>query len=306
LKKKIIIVKKRNEGERLDAFLKAELGEAVSRAGIKRLIDQGQILLNDKPAKAHRKIKDSDAIICLTLSDPKEEEEKKIFSPQPQDIPLNIVYEDKNLIIVDKPAGMVVHPACGNMDGTLVNALLHHVKGEPRPEEELSRAGLVHRIDKEVSGILVIAKDTESLRFLAKQFEKRTIDRRYQALVKGVIRNDFGLIDLPIGRSRTDRKKMQVRRDNAREARTKYKVLKRYKDITHLEIKLMTGRTHQIRVHLSYLGHPILGDTKYGGGSELIKGRIALHAASLSFTHPVTGEKMTFKSNLPEEMRNIM
>jgi len=306
LKKKIIIVKKRNEGERLDAFLKAELGEAVSRAGIKRLIDQGQILLNDKPAKAHRKIKDSDVIICLTLSDPKEEEEKKIFSPEPQDIPLNIVYEDKNLIIVDKPAGMVVHPACGNMDGTLVNAILHHVKKEDLTEEELSRAGLVHRIDKEVSGILVIAKDTESLRFLAKQFEKRTIDRRYQALVKGVIKNDFGLIDLPIGRSRTDRKKMQVRRDNAREARTKYKVLKRYKDITHLEIKLMTGRTHQIRVHLSYLGHPILGDTKYGGGSELIKGRIALHAASLSFTHPVTGEKMTFKSSLPEEMRNIM
>lgn len=306
MKKKIIIVKKRNEGERLDAFLKAELGEAVSRAGIKRLIDQGQILLNDKPAKAHRKIKDSDVIICLTLSDPKEEEEKKIFSPEPQDIPLNIVYEDKNLIIVDKPAGMVVHPACGNMDGTLVNAILHHVKKEDLTEEELSRAGLVHRIDKEVSGILVIAKDTESLRFLAKQFEKRTIDRRYQALVKGVIKNDFGLIDLPIGRSRTDRKKMQVRRDNAREARTKYKVLKRYKDITHLEIKLMTGRTHQIRVHLSYLGHPILGDTKYGGGSELIKGRIALHAASLSFTHPVTGEKMTFKSSLPEEMRNIM
>jgi 23S rRNA pseudouridine1911/1915/1917 synthase len=222
---------------------------------------------------------------------------------KPEGIPLDIVYEDEDLLVVNKPPGMVVHPAPGNYSGTLVNALLHHCKNLSGIGGVL-RPGIVHRIDKGTSGLLVVAKNDGAHKGLAKQFKERSIARTYIALVRGALELDRGTIELPIGRSRRDRKKMGVAFLKSKNAVTGYRVLRRFADATEVELKLSTGRTHQIRVHMAYIGHPISGDEKYGTRSAL--GRPALHAKTIGFIHPKTGIYMQFDSDIPRDMLDFM
>lgn len=285
-----------DEKKRLDRFLAERLSEDFSRSCIQRLISQGNIRVNNAAAKNHTRIKPGD-LISVTVPPPVK------YEVSAEDIPLKIVFEDESLLVVDKPAGMVVHPAAGNKTGTLVNALLAHCKnlsgigGQMRP-------GIVHRLDKDTSGLLVIAKDDYAHRRLSNQFKTRNIKRRYIAFVKGIVELDNGTIDLPIGRSKRHRQKMAVSYDKAKVAITHYRVLQRFDDYTMLELILGTGRTHQIRIHMEYIGHPLLGDNKYGKSTPIIE-RHALHAASLGFTHPVSKEFMKFESDLPEDMSKL-
>ena len=229
--------------------------------------------------------------------------------PQPQQIPLQIVYEDEHLLVVDKPKHMVVHPGAGNSEGTLVNALLYHCGGKLARCNGIERQGIVHRIDKDTSGLLVCAKDDESYLGLSSQIQQHTVDRFYETVVYGKVKQEEGVIDLPIGRSLKDRKKMAVRTDciqpdgnivGAKQAITHYQVLGRYDGFTHLRCRLETGRTHQIRVHLAYLGHPVAGDELYGPKKAIkrLEGQ-CLHARALGFVHPITGEHLYFESPLP-------
>jgi 23S rRNA pseudouridine1911/1915/1917 synthase len=223
---------------------------------------------------------------------------------EPEDIPLEIAYEDDELLVVNKPAGMVVHPAPGNYTGTLVNALLYHCKNLSGIGG-VSKPGIVHRIDKGTSGLLLVAKTDRAHKSLSKQFKDKTINRVYVSIVKGVIELDNGTVELPIGRSPKDRKKMTVKFEDSKDALTNYRVLERFADATLLELVLGTGRTHQIRVHMSHMGHPIIGDEKYGYKDEGID-RPALHAKTIGFAHPVTGEYMEFTSELPPDMVKLI
>lgn len=282
---------------RLDFFLARELAQEFSRTKIKQMIEEGHILLNGKAIKPHTKVVSGDKI---NLS----------FTPVPdtstraENIPLNIVYEDEDLIVVNKPVGMVVHPACGNPSGTLVNALLHHSKflssvgGMIRP-------GIVHRLDKDTSGLLVVAKNDNAHRLLGEQFKHHKITRVYWVAVKGVVQHDEMRSNEPLGRSVQNRKKVVVQEEGGRPSATNFKVLKRYDKATLLEARPETGRTHQIRVHLQALGYPVLGDMAYGVSSQWIK-RQALHAKKLGFTHPRTKEKLIFDSDLPDDMQNLL
>jgi 23S rRNA pseudouridine1911/1915/1917 synthase len=223
---------------------------------------------------------------------------------EPEDIPLDIVYEDNDVIVINKKSGMVVHPGNGNHSGTLVNALLNHsklstVNGEFRP-------GIVHRIDKDTSGLLIVAKNDKAHLILAEELKKKEIKRKYIALVKGVIPHDTGTIDAPIGRDKQDRKKMCVTKDNSKEAITHFRVLERFKEATLIECILDTGRTHQIRVHMKYIGHPIINDPVYLGGKNIDDYGQMLHAYSISFIHPTTKEEMTFKVDPEEEFNKIL
>ena len=285
-----------DKGKRLDKFLVENLPKLYSRTFIQKLISDNKILVNGKSAKPHHSLSAGEII------------DVKIPEPTPsrieaQDIPLDIVYEDKDLLVVNKPVGMVVHPAPGNYTKTLVNALLAHSK-DLSGIGGVAKPGIVHRLDKDTSGLLVVAKSDEAHNGLSEQFRDKTTRRVYIALVKGVVELDNGIVELPIARSRRDRKKMAVDFENSKEAVTKYKVLKRFKDFTQLEVTLGTGRTHQIRVHMSYIGHPILGDAKYGSRGNLK--RPALHAKVLGFVHPKTGKYMEFTSDLPEDMKELM
>ena len=286
-----------DKGKRLDKFLVENLSKTFSRVFLQKLIADGHILVNGALAKANHKILTGESITVLIPPAVK----SKI---QPEKIKLRIPYEDKYLLVVNKPVGMVVHPAPGSRSKTLVNALLAHCKNLSGIGGVL-KPGIVHRIDKDVSGLLVVAKTDRAHRNLAEQFKEKTASRVYHAVVKGVVQLDNGVIDLPIGRSTRDRKKMAVSFDRSREALTRYKVLRRYKNASLLEITLGTGRTHQIRVHLSYIGHPILGDVKYGTQNVNIA-RPALHAKSLGFIHPVTGKAMNFETNLPKDMKVLI
>jgi 23S rRNA pseudouridine1911/1915/1917 synthase len=283
--------------KRLDKFLVERLPKRFSRSAIQHLIADGCVLLDGKPVKSHYKIKAGQAV-DVTVP------ETKASAVKAEEIPLDIVYEDDDLIVVNKPPGLVVHPAPGNYSGTLVNALIGHGKklsgsvGEFRP-------GIVHRIDKDVSGLIVIAKNDHSHSQLAEQFKAKTASRVYIALVKGVVQLDNGVIELPIGRNPRDRKRMAVNFVNSRDALTRYRVLKRFKDFTMLEVTLGTGRTHQIRVHLAYIDHPILGDKKYGTASGRFW-RPALHAKTLGFTHPSTEKHMELTSELPADMKALI
>lgn len=284
------IVASKDKGVRLDKYLKS-YNDDVSRAFITNLINDSKILVNNNPSKASYLVCEGDVIDILETK-PKDMELKA------QDLNLNIVYEDDTVVVVDKPTGMVVHPAAGNLDNTLVNGLLYEVldlqgiKGEVRP-------GIVHRIDKNTSGLLMVAKNDLAVKDLEEQLKNHTVTRLYVGLVAGVISEDRGRIDAPIGRDPMDRKKMAVVKDG-KPAITNFKVLERYKKATLCEFKLETGRTHQIRVHMKYIGHPLVGDPEYGNKKLVSETGQYLHAKVLGFIHPKTKKYMEFTSELPE------
>ncbi len=284
-------------GERLDKFLPEKTDK--TRSFIQKAIEEGCVFVNGTPAKAKLKLKIGDVIQY-------EEPEETVAEIVPQDIPLDIVYEDEDVLVINKPKGMVVHPAPGNPDNTLVNAIMNHCGDRLSTINTVVRPGIVHRIDKDTSGLLVVAKNDTAHNGLAEQFKVHSIDRVYYAVVKGTFREKTGKIDAPIGRHPTQRKKMTVTDKNAKHAVTHFKVVEELSGYTLIECRLETGRTHQIRVHMQYIGHTLLGDTLYGDKNKLdIEGQV-LHAAVLGFEHPVTKEKLLFRSELPEAFKNIV
>lgn len=278
-------------GQRLDRFLSGLAG--LSRTAAQNLIEQGNVLLNGKPAPKSYKVEAGD-VLKIHIPLPREAE------AVPQNIPLDIVFEDDWLLVVNKPKGMVVHPAPGNPDGTLVNAVLYHCEGGLSGIGGELRPGIVHRIDKDTSGLLVVAKDDATHQHLAKQFANHSITRTYHAVVYGNIKQEQGEIEGAIGRDVRDRKKMAIARRGGKNALTHYKVLRRYKGFTYLALQLETGRTHQIRVHMASVGHPVAGDAVYGPHKVIseLHGQ-CLHAKTLGFIHPATGEFCLFDSDLP-------
>ena len=285
------------EGERLDAFL-AETVADLSRTAVKELITNGQVLVDGKSRKPSYRIKEGEEIL-ITLP------EARQVAIVPQDLPLEIIYQDQDIAVVNKPKGMVVHPAHGNWDGTMVNALLYHIKDLSGINGEI-RPGIVHRLDKDTSGVMVVAKNDQAHRNLAEQIKEHTIKREYQALVHGMIKENLGSIEAPIGRSRTDRKKMAVIADG-KLALSRCRVLERFQNYTLVQVTLLTGRTHQIRVHFSYIKHPVVGDPVYGPAKHhLGMESQALHACRLGFNHPRTGEYMEFTSELPEVFKQAL
>ena len=285
-------------GARLDAFLAARLPD-LTRSAAARLIEGGLVTVDGKPAGKSARLTGGETV-SVTLP-PAEEPEAR-----PQDIPLEVVYEDADVIVVNKPVGMVVHPAPGHPDGTLVNALLHHCAGSLSGIGGQLRPGIVHRIDRDTSGLIIAAKNDAAHACLAAQLADHTLARTYECLAVGNFKEDSGTVDAPIGRHRTDRKKMAVVPDGRR-AVTHWEVIARYQGVTHLRCRLETGRTHQIRVHLAYIGHPILGDTVYGVKKPVpgLTGQ-CLHATGLQFLHPSTGEKITLTCPLPEEFTKML
>ncbi len=288
-----------SEGKRLDVFL-ANKDESLTRSSVQKMIENGCCTVNGINPSKNYKLKNGDVVI-LTVPDP------VALEAAPEDIPLSILYEDEDLLVVDKPKGMVVHPAAGNYNGTLVNAVLFHCGDSLSGINGVLRPGIVHRIDKDTSGLLIVAKNDNSHRLLAEQIKAHSFTRKYQAVVYGNIKDDEGTIDAPIGRHPVDRKKMTVIYKNSKNAVTHYKVLGRYNGFTHLELKLETGRTHQIRVHMSHIGHPVAGDAVYGP-KKVIKSLCGqcLHAYFISFTHPRSGETITLSSDLPEYFTDFL
>lgn len=279
-------------GQRLDKTL-AELA-GLSRSAVQGLCEGGSVLVNGDPAGKKLVLREGD-LVELSLPDPVE------LEVLPQEIPVDIVYEDDWLLVVNKPKGMVVHPAPGNYSGTLVNALLHHCRGSLSGINGVIRPGIVHRIDKDTSGLLIVAKSDEAHRGLAEQIKAHSFTREYEAIVHGHLREDAFTIDAPIGRSPADRKKMCVTQRNAKPAVTHVAVLEEFAGFSHIRCRLETGRTHQIRVHLAYIGHPVLGDLVYGPKKPAIDTRgQCLHARTIGFIHPVTGEELFFTAPLPE------
>lgn len=284
-----IIVLAENNLERIDKYLNEVLEH--SRSTIQAMIKEGNILVNGNIVKPNYKVKTDDEIIITEF----EEVEVDII---PEDIPINIVYQDEDLLVVNKDYKMVVHPGAGNYTGTLVNALLFHVKDLHGIKGEI-RPGIVHRIDKETSGLLVVAKNAKALEHLSNQLKEKTVTRKYIALVEGVIDHNLGKINAPVGRDPKNRQKMAVTQ-NGKESVTNFKVLARYSEFTLIECVLETGRTHQIRVHLNYINHPLVGDPKYGKRKTDTTYGQFLHAKTLGFIHPTTNEYMEFDSELPE------
>lgn len=285
------------EGQRLDKALSAHV-TGLSRAAAQRLIKDGAVTVNGQPSKPSYRVQTGDEIFVRIPAEMPEE-------ALPEDIPLSIIYEDDVLLVVDKPAGMVVHPALGHTSGTLVNAVLAHC---PQMTESggVERAGIVHRLDKDTSGLILIAKDEDARAALQRQFKRRQVTKTYLALVEEQVQPREGIIEAPIGRDKRQRKKMAVLR-RGREARTMYRALEYFPHHTLLEVRPRTGRTHQIRVHLAWLGHPVVGDTVYGRRRQrLLQGRHFLHAARLRFTHPVTGEEVECKAPLPPELEAVL
>ena len=295
------IVNEENKSKRLDIFLNENIKD-ITRSYIKKLIDDGNVLVNDKNTKSGYLLRNND-IVNINIP------EDKISNIKPEDITLDIIYEDDDVIIINKEKGMVVHPANGNYSGTMVNSLMNSHSGKLSSINGVIRPGIVHRIDKDTSGILVVAKNDNAHKNLSEQFKVHSITRKYIALVKGIIKEDNLDVNLPIGRNQKDRKKMAVTYKNSKEAITHITVLKRYynSNITLIEACLETGRTHQIRVHMSYVGHPLLGDEVYGKKDKnfKIEGQM-LHAKKLGFIHPSTNEYVEFESNLPDEFKNVI
>lgn len=290
------VVSEEKDLVRLDKFLLDKLD--VSRSKLQEMIRQGLVLVNEKESKNSYVLKLNDVVFVNgTLS--------VNTNVEPEQMELDIVYEDDSLMVINKPSGMVVHPAPGHYSKTLVNGLLNHTKhlsdnnGEERP-------GIVHRIDKDTSGLIIVAKTAKAHEILAKQLKDKTLSRVYLALVSGRINHDTATIDAPIGRDTKDRKKMCVTGVNSKEAITDFRVLKRYKNASLIECHLRTGRTHQIRVHLNYIGHPIINDPVYGNNKKCTGFGQMLHAKEITFVHPVTNKKMTFTCDVPEEFKNIL
>ena len=305
----IFTIDKSQIGQRLDIFL-AQVEPTISRSHVKHVIEEGDVLVNGKAPKVSQHLKEGDVII-LTQRPPIE------ATALPQDMLLNIVYEDEAIIVINKPAGMVVHPAPGNPDNTLVNALLFHchdlsgIGGVLRP-------GIVHRLDKDTSGLIVAAKSDDAHRQLSAQFEKHDVHKKYLALVWGDVKGNTGEIVLPVGRHANNRKKMSTKSKRGKDALTLWKARERYGVATLLEVEIKTGRTHQIRVHLSDRGYPVIGDQVYGNSAKintvkdpLLKAKIkefnrqALHAAQLSFIHPQKGERVVFTADMPQDMTGL-
>lgn len=279
-------------GQRMDRWLSGCCGE-LSRSALQALMEQGAVLRNGQPVNKKDKVMAGDTVL-VTLPDPQP------IEAQPQDIPLDIVFEDDHLLVVNKPKGMVVHPAPSNPDGTLVNALLYHCAGGLSGIGGAIRPGIVHRIDKDTSGLLVVAKDDATHQGLSEQMAVHDIHRVYHAVVYGNLKEDSGTVDAPIGRDPRDRKKMAVTATNSKPARTHWQVLERFGNFTYIACRLETGRTHQIRVHMSHIGHPLAGDPVYGPRNVLrfLNGQ-CLHAKELGFRHPITGDMLRFDSELP-------
>ena len=313
-----VVVDKGQAMVRVDKYLFERIGNA-SRNRIQKAADAGLIMANGKPVKSSYKVKPCD-VLTVMMDRPRYDND--II---PEDIPLDIVYEDNDLMVVNKPAGLVVHPGCGNYHGTLVNAIAWHLKDNPKYDPNDPQVGLVHRIDKDTSGLLVVAKTPDAKTHLGLQFYNKTTKRKYNALVWGVVENNEGTIEGNIGRNPKDRMQMAVLSDPAqgKHAVTHYRVLERLGYVTLVECVLETGRTHQIRVHMKHIGHTLFNDERYGG-NEILKGthfskykqfvnncfetcpRQALHAMTLGFVHPRTGEEMFFTSPLPEDMTNLI
>ena len=297
-------------GKRIDAFI-AEKTD-LTRSAASRLIEGGDVALEgaeDKRLAKNYKLREGDAIV-VTLPTPEPCE------AQPEDIPIDIIYEDSDIIVINKPEGMVVHPAAGNSSGTLVNALLYHCKDGLSGIGGVIRPGIVHRIDKDTGGLLVVAKNDAAHLFLSEEIKYHRVERLYHAIAKGNFKEDSGTVNAPIGRHPTDRKKMAVIRGDeykSREAITHWRALERFGGFTHIECELETGRTHQIRVHMASIGHPLVGDTVYGGGQTPFEHRHkayisgqCLFASRLTLTHPRTLEKMTFTAPLPENFERLL
>ena len=292
------VVDELNSGNRLDAYI-ASIDESLSRMTVKKLIEDGKVFVNGNIAKSSYKIKTNDVIEL-------EEPEAKTVDIVAQDIPIDVVYEDKDIIVVNKPKGLVVHPANGNWDGTLVNAIMAKCKDSLSGIGGEIRPGIVHRLDKDTSGLLIIAKNDKAHLNLSEQIKNREVKKIYYALVRGVVPENDATINMPIARSTKDRKKMAVDK-NGKEAITHFKVLERFDKYTLLEVKIDTGRTHQIRVHLSQIGYPVVGDEVYSNGKNEfgVHGQL-LHAKSLDFTHPSTGEKIHLEAEIPTEFANVL
>lgn len=284
-------------GDRIDSYI-AGLMKNLSRSYIQKLIEDGHVLVNGKKVKSNYKARKDD-IIDVDVPEPVK------LDVNPEDIKLNILYEDEDVLVVNKPQGMVVHPAAGNYSGTLVNALLKHCKNLSGINGVL-RPGIVHRIDKDTSGALLVAKNDRTHRLLAEQIKEHTVNRRYIAIVEGVIKSDSGTIEGAIGRHPVDRKKMDVV-PGGKPAVTHFKVIERFKNYTLIEARLETGRTHQIRVHMAHIGHPVVGDPLYGIKNQKFKleGQ-ALHAALIGFVHPSSGEYMEFRAPLPDYFQKLI
>jgi 23S rRNA pseudouridine1911/1915/1917 synthase len=293
------IVDDMDEGQRLDVYIANQL-DHLSRSFIQKLIEQGNIQINgSKDIVKKYKVLENDEIE-VEIPDP------ELLKVEAEDIPVDIVYEDEDVVIVNKPQGMVVHPAPGNYKGTLVNALLYHCKNLSSINGVI-RPGIVHRIDKDTSGLLMVAKNDKAHRSLAEQLKEHSINRIYVAMVHGNIKEERGTINAPIGRHPVDRMKMAVVDRNGKNAVTHFRVLERYGEYSFIEAKLETGRTHQIRVHMSYIHHPLVGDPIYGQKKEKFytEGQM-LHAQTIGFIHPSTGEYMEFHADIPEHFRKIM
>lgn len=284
-------------GSRIDKYISDNIAE-LTRSAVQGLLSKESVLVNGKSVSKNYKLRSGDEV---TVEIP----EPEPMDAVPEDIPLEIVYEDSDLLVVNKPKGMVVHPAHGNYTGTLVNALLYHCGDSLSGINGVIRPGIVHRIDKNTSGLLIVAKNDAAHLHLAEQIKAHSFTREYEAVAVGAFKEPSGTVDAPIGRHKTDRKKMCVTQENSRNAVTHYEVLKQYGGYAHVRLRLETGRTHQIRVHLAYIGHPVLGDDVYGKPYKGLEGQ-CLHARKIGFIHPSTGEYMEFSSELPEYFQAVL
>lgn len=293
------IIKSKDNGTRLDKVLVSFLTDK-SRSFVSNLIDDGKVLVNGKISKASLKVKENDVIEV-------EIPEAKPLEVTSENIPLKIIYEDEDILIIDKPQGMVVHPSFGHNEHTLVNAILYHCK-DLSGINGVIRPGIVHRIDKDTSGLICVAKNDVAHNFLAEQLKNHTMQRTYMALVRGVIKENHGTINMPIGRDKRNRQKMAVTKENSKEAITNFDVIKRYSNNTLVECHLLTGRTHQIRVHMAYIEHPVEGDPLYGGRSykKLYSGGQLLTAVKLKLVHPRSKKEMEFVTDIPSYFQEVL
>lgn len=293
-----LTVPQEDAGKRLDAWLAAQETLELTRSAVQNLLEKGAVTRNGGIPKKNDRLNAGD-VIAVEIPEP------EILDILPQEIPLEIVFEDKELLVVNKPKGMVVHPAPGHSDGTLVNALLYHCEGQLSGINGVIRPGIVHRIDRDTSGLLIVAKTDRAHLGLAEQIAVHSFSREYETVACGRFKEESGTVNAPIGRDPKDRQKMCVTEKNSRHAITHYQVLAAYEHVSHICCRLETGRTHQIRVHMKYLGHPIYGDGVYGKAVKGVEGQ-CLHAKKIGFVHPITGEQLSFDSQLPEYFVRIL